>query len=35
MKLSLFFILIDTIILLSYPILYVAYKLRKIWKLKR
>ncbi len=35
MKLSLFFMLIDTILLLSYPVLYIASRLRKKWKVKR
>lgn len=35
MKLHLFFIVMDTIILLTYPVLYVASKLRKMWKVKR
>jgi hypothetical protein len=35
MKLHLFFILMDTLILLSYPVLYVVSKFRNIWKVRR
>lgn len=35
MKLYLFFIVMDTLILLAYPFLFIASKLRKIIKNKR
>ena len=35
MKLHLFFFLIDALILMVYPVLYVIAKLRKFWKQTR
>jgi hypothetical protein len=35
MKLSLFFVLMDTLILIAYPIVYVTSKLRRLTKFKR
>ena len=35
MKLYLFFVLMDTLILLTYPILFIVSKLRKIARNKR
>jgi hypothetical protein len=35
MKLHLFFILMDAVILLAYPVLYIASKVRRMWKIKR
>ncbi len=35
MKLQLFFLLMDALILIAYPIAFIASKIRKIWKAKR
>jgi len=35
MKLYLIFLLIDVLVLLAYPILYMIHKIRKIFQIKR